>query len=258
MSYNDYPIQATNNSKRALEFVRKNGWGKCGTSVGRALAYKLANRKPLTRETIAKMSSFVRHAQYKNVPYNSGCGGLMWDCWGGDSGILWAKKKLRQIDMAKRFKKGSIEAKRFMAKIRLKKGKPKSSKKTLGNINKNKYSKLLSDYDKKGAFLEDATTKKQKDKLKKELDKIEFKINKYERTTLSSLAPINKSEQTLSFVPKVITENQILKEINKVKEEISHLLNMQKEHILKGHKRSLGALVKNKQKEIGNLLKKCK
>ena len=80
-------------------------------------------------------------------------------------------------------------------------------------------------------------------------------LQKYE---VGALAPINKSEQTLSFVPKVITENQILKEINKVKEEILHLLNMQKEHILKGHKRSLGALVKNKQKEIGNLLKKCK
>jgi len=81
---------------------------------------------------------------------------------------------------------------------------------------------------------------------------------KYKNYNLNALAPINKSEQTLSFVPKVITENQILKEINKVKEEILHLLNMQKEHILKGHKRSLGALVKNKQKEIGNLLKKCK
>lgn len=216
MSYTDYPIQASNNSKKALEFVRLNGWGKCGTSVGKKLAYKLANRKPLTRETIAKMSSFVRHDQYKNVSYNNGCGGLMWDCWGGDSGIKWAKKKLRQIDMSKRFKKGSIEAKQFMASIRLKKGKPKSSKKTLGNRNKNKYKNI------------------------------------------SALAPITKSEQTLSFVPKVITENQILKEINKVKEEILHLLNMQKEHILKGHKRSLGALVKNKQKEIGNLLKKCK
>ena len=160
--------------------------------------------------------------------------------------------------MAKRFKKGSIEAKRFMAKIRLKKGKTKAVKKTLGNISKDKYAKLLSDYDKKSAFLEDATTKKEKAKLLRELDKIEFQINKYERADLGAKIPINKSEQTLSFVPKTITENQILKEINKVKEEILHLLAMQKEHILKGHKRSLGALVKNKQKEIGNLLKKCK
>lgn len=124
--------------------------------------------------------------------------------------------------MAKRFKKGSIEAKRFMAKIRLKKGKPKATK----NIPDRKYKKIN---------LEFSPIKK-----------------------IGALAPINKSEQTLSFVPKTITENQILKEINKVKEEILHLLNMQKEHILKGHKRSLGALVKNKQKEIGNLLKKCK
>ena len=113
--------------------------------------------------------------------------------------------------MAKRFKKGSIEAKRFMAKIRLKKGKPKAVKKTLGNISKDKYAKLLSDYDKKSAFLEDATTKKEKAKLLRELDKIEFQINKYERADLGAKIPINKSEQTLSFVPKTITENQILK-----------------------------------------------
>ena len=43
--------------------------------------------------------------------------------------------------MAKRFKKGSIEAKRFMAKIRLKKGKPKATKKSLGAKDKTKQAK---------------------------------------------------------------------------------------------------------------------
>lgn len=149
--------------------------------------------------------------------------------------------------MAKRFKKGSIEAKKFMAKIRLKKGKSKVTKKTLGAKKvKRSYVIILGQRVKVGT--------KEYTKLiaqKKHFDD----LRKYE---VGALAPINKSEETLSFVPKVITENQILKEINKVKEEILHLLAMQKEHILKGHKRSLGALVKNKQKEIGNLLKKCK
>lgn len=149
--------------------------------------------------------------------------------------------------MAKRFKKGSIEAKRFMAKIRLKKGKTKSTKKSLGAKKvKRSYVIILGHRVKVGT----------KEYLKLMAQKKLFDdVQKYE---VGALAPINKSEQTLSFVPKTITENQILKEINKIKEEILHLLNMQKEHILKGHKRSLGALVKNKQKEIGNLLKKCK
>ena len=44
------------------------------------------------------MASFARHEQNKNTPYSEGCGGLMWDAWGGDAGINWAKKKLRQIE----------------------------------------------------------------------------------------------------------------------------------------------------------------
>ena len=28
------------------------------------------------------MASFNRHQQHKDVPYDEGCGGLMWDAWG--------------------------------------------------------------------------------------------------------------------------------------------------------------------------------
>ena len=161
--------------------------------------------------------------------------------------------------MAKRFKKGSIEAKRFMAKIRLKKGKPKS----LGAKSKiiNHYvvnGKFFIDYMDAVNYADNNNLSYNKIKKTKNFQK-QFTIKQKKNVNdLGALAPINKSEQTVSFVPKTITENQILKEINKVKEEILHLLAMQKEHILKGHKRSLGALVKNKQNEIGNLLKKCK
>ena len=164
--------------------------------------------------------------------------------------------------MAKRFKKGSIEAKRFMAKIRLKKGKPKASKKSLGAKSNKKDKVYIEFLNKKKNFKKDIKNFNSYAEAlnygKNNLDNFSPDMIKYKNYKLNALAPINKSEQTLSFVPKVITENQILKEINKVKDEILHLLNMQKEHILKGHKRSLGALVKNKQKEIGNLLKKCK
>jgi|TARA_R110002020_G_scaffold216482_3_gene424213 hypothetical protein len=97
-TYNDYPQAATNNAKRALKWVEKNGWGSCGTDVGKKRARQLANRESLSRDTIARMASFKRHQQHKDVPYDEGCGGLMWDCWGGDAGINWAIKKLKQID----------------------------------------------------------------------------------------------------------------------------------------------------------------
>jgi len=99
-SYSDYPQSATNNAKRALSWVEKNGWGSCGTPVGKQRANQLANREPLTRDTISRMASFKRHQQHKDVPYSEGCGGLMWDCWGGTSGVEWAINKLEKLSLS--------------------------------------------------------------------------------------------------------------------------------------------------------------
>ena len=97
-SYNDYPQSAVNNAKRALKWTEKNGWGSCGEATGKKRANMIASRSNLTRETIARMASFKRHQQHKDVPYSEGCGGLMWDAWGGTSGVEWAINKLKQID----------------------------------------------------------------------------------------------------------------------------------------------------------------
>lgn len=99
-TYNDYPQAATNNAKRAIKYKEDNG-SSCGTSVGWTRASQLANREKLSRDTIGRMASFKRHQQHKDVPYSEGCGGLMWDCWGGDAGINWAIRKLEQIDNKK-------------------------------------------------------------------------------------------------------------------------------------------------------------
>ena len=96
-TYNDYPQVARNNAKRALKWKKENG-SSCGTSVGWTRANQLANGESLSRDTIARMASFKRHQQNKDVPYSEGCGGLMWDAWGGSAGINWAISKLKQID----------------------------------------------------------------------------------------------------------------------------------------------------------------
>ena len=103
-TYNDYPQAATNNAKRAIKYKEDNG-SDCGTIVGWTRARQLANRESLTRRTIARMASFKRHQQHKDVPYDEGCGGIMWDAWGGDAGINWAIKKLDEIDKKNMAKK---------------------------------------------------------------------------------------------------------------------------------------------------------
>ena len=99
-SYTDYPKSASNNARRAIKWKEENG-SDCGTQVGWTRARQLADRKPISRDTIARMASFKRHQQHKDVPYSEGCGGIMWDAWGGSSGVNWAISKLKQIDKEK-------------------------------------------------------------------------------------------------------------------------------------------------------------
>ena len=101
-TYNDYPKAASNNAKRALKYKDENPDNKCGTPVGWARANQLAKREKISRDTIARMASFKRHQKSKDVPYSEGCGGLMWDAWGGSSGVNWAISKLKQIDKEKK------------------------------------------------------------------------------------------------------------------------------------------------------------
>lgn len=96
-SYTDYPKSATNAARRAIEYKEKNG-SDCGTRVGWTRARQLADRKPISRDVISRMASFARHQQNKDVPYTEGCGGLMWDAWGGTAGIEWAQNKLDEIE----------------------------------------------------------------------------------------------------------------------------------------------------------------
>jgi hypothetical protein len=99
-SFTDYPESASNNAKRALKWVMNNGWGDCGTNVGKARAHQLANKEPISAETVKRMAAFRRHQQNKDTPYSQGCGGLMWDAWGGESGISWAENKVKQLNLS--------------------------------------------------------------------------------------------------------------------------------------------------------------
>ncbi len=96
-SYTDYPKQATENAKIAIRYAEENGWGDCGTNVGKQRANQLANGEPISEETISRMASFERHRQNSTKELGDGCGRLMWLAWGGDEGVEWAQRKLEQI-----------------------------------------------------------------------------------------------------------------------------------------------------------------
>ena len=97
-SYTDYPKQASENAKVALRYAEENGWGSCGTAVGKQRANQLAKGEAISKDTIARMAAFERHRQNSDKELGDGCGRLMWLAWGGDAGIQWAQRKLEQIN----------------------------------------------------------------------------------------------------------------------------------------------------------------
>lgn len=99
-SFDDYPEEASENAKIALRWAEENGWGDCGTAVGKKKANDLADKRAISRDTIARMAAFERHRQNSKKELGDGCGRLMWLAWGGDAGIEWAQRKLKQIDKA--------------------------------------------------------------------------------------------------------------------------------------------------------------
>ena len=103
-SYTDYPDSAVNNARKALEWRDKYpNEIQGGSRVGWTRANQLANRRPITEETIARMASFARHRQNSEVDADkkdkpwTDAGYVAWLIWGGTSGIEWAQRKLDSI-----------------------------------------------------------------------------------------------------------------------------------------------------------------
>jgi hypothetical protein len=101
-SYSDYPDGVKSNAKKALEYANTNGWGSCGTPVGKQRANQLAKGEPISLDTIKRMYSFLsRHEGdlQSSTAYGDGCGKLMYDAWGGKAGLGWSRNKLRQLGL---------------------------------------------------------------------------------------------------------------------------------------------------------------
>lgn len=101
-SYSDYPDAVKNNAKRALEWADKNGWGSCGTPVGKQRANQLSKGEPISVETIKRMYSYVSRHEVdleNSKSYSDGCGKLMMDSWGGLAAGRWAKSKLKELGL---------------------------------------------------------------------------------------------------------------------------------------------------------------
>jgi hypothetical protein len=103
-SYTDYPDSVKNNAKAVLKYVDENGWGDCGTDVGKQRANQLANGEPISEDTIRRMYSYLSRHEVdlqSSTGYGDGCGKLMYDSWGGKSALSWSESKIKSIDREK-------------------------------------------------------------------------------------------------------------------------------------------------------------
>jgi hypothetical protein len=101
-SYTDYPDAVKNNAKKVIEFTEKNGWGDCGTPVGKTRANTLAKGEPVSVDTIKRMNSYlIRHKKdlEASTSYTDGCGLLMYDSWGGRAALRWTESKLKELEL---------------------------------------------------------------------------------------------------------------------------------------------------------------
>ena len=101
-SYSDYPDSVKNAAKSALEWADKNGWGSCGTPVGKQRANQLAKGEPISVDTIKRMYSYVARHRVDletSKSYSDGCGLLMMDSWGGLGAGRWAESKLKELGL---------------------------------------------------------------------------------------------------------------------------------------------------------------
>lgn len=96
------PKGVADNARRALEVRATKPESERGmTAVGIARARDLANRKPLSEDTVRRMLAyFERHEVDKQGSTwdEQGKGWQAWNGWGGDDGWAWARRKVDEFD----------------------------------------------------------------------------------------------------------------------------------------------------------------
>jgi len=101
------PAAAASAARRALE-IRESlpPYRRGGTPVGLARARQLANREPMSIETLRRMVSFF--ARHDAAPGSADArrdstskAAQAWGLWGGNAGRAWAARKVAEYDREK-------------------------------------------------------------------------------------------------------------------------------------------------------------
>jgi hypothetical protein len=97
LHFNNYPKQAKDNIKRALEWMESSGT-KCSTSSALFLSRMIMDGMPLGPKEIRKLSNYLsKNLVHKDIPYSESCEAVKFYAWGGPEMMLWANEKAKEL-----------------------------------------------------------------------------------------------------------------------------------------------------------------
>jgi hypothetical protein len=109
-SYTDYPQSVSDAAERGIRLNEEVG-NKCATQTGKIRAQQLANREPISEETIVRMYSYLSRAkEYYNPDDTEACGTISYLLWGGEPALRWSESKLNQIRQEMKFRFGCVQS----------------------------------------------------------------------------------------------------------------------------------------------------
>lgn len=98
-SYNDYPDAVSNNAQRGID-LNKEVNNRCATQVGKIRAQQLAQKKPISAETIKRMYAYLSRAEeFYNEDDKTACGTISYLLWGGKAAKRWSEAKLKELGL---------------------------------------------------------------------------------------------------------------------------------------------------------------
>lgn len=92
-TFDDYPVTAVENAKRALAQLDTKVGKRAGNAFASHVARKYAQGYKFTFAEIQKIASFIIHKSLAGKSYDDNSSSIVWDALGGTNGIMWAKRR---------------------------------------------------------------------------------------------------------------------------------------------------------------------
>ena len=170
-TYTDYPQAAVDAAKQGIKRNEETG-NKCATQVGKVRAQQLANREPVSLDTVRRMRAFlIRQRDNYELAQSrrdyTACGYISYLLWGGPAALPWAEKTLRQAgeEFAEVGPRGGIKASPKAPKSDTKNPDPKGQGTARGEAGTTRGAKVDAATEKSLQKKADEFNEKYKDKL---------------------------------------------------------------------------------------------